>query len=282
MKEKIHTIPLGNIYYWTNLIDKEKITLVFLPGLTADHRLFEKQLEYFEYKYNVFVWDAPGHNLSWPFDFNFNLEDKAKWLNDILEKEGIKYPVIVGQSMGGYVGQMYAQLYPDKLKGFVSIDSAPLQKKYVTGIERWLLKKMEPVYYYYPWKSLVKAGTKGVAVSEYGRKLMHDIMMTYDGDKKRYSKLAGHGYRILAEAMERDLPYTINCPAILICGEKDKAGSCIRYNKAWHRNTNIPIKWIKDAGHNSNTDKPDVVNSLIEELIKIICNRKARSGILDR
>lgn len=282
MKEKIYTIPLGNIYYWTNLIDKEKITLVFLPGLTADHRLFEKQLEYFEYKYNVFVWDAPGHNLSWPFDFNFNLEDKAKWLNDILEKEGIKYPVIVGQSMGGYVGQMYAQLYPDKLKGFVSIDSAPLQKKYVTGIERWLLKKMEPVYYYYPWKYLVKSGTKGVAVSEYGRKLMYDMMMTYDGDKKRYSKLAGHGYRILAEAMERDLPYTIECPAMLICGEKDKAGSCIRYNKAWHRNTNIPIKWIKDAGHNSNTDKPEVVNSLIEELIKIICNRKARSGILNR
>lgn len=282
MKEKIHTIPLGNIYYWTNLIDKEKITLVFLPGLTADHRLFEKQLEYFEYKYNVFVWDAPGHNHSWPFDFNFNLEDKAKWLNDILEKEGIKYPVIVGQSMGGYVGQMYAQMYPDKLKGFISIDSAPLQKKYVTGIERWLLKRMEPVYYYYPWKYLVKSGTKGVAESEYGRKLMYDIMMTYDGDKKRYSKLAGHGYRILAEAMERDLPYTIECPAMLICGEKDKAGSCIRYNKAWHRNTQIPIKWIKDAGHNSNTDKPEVVNSLIEELIKIICNRKAKSGILDR
>lgn len=282
MKEKIYTIPLGNIYYWTNLIDKEKITLVFLPGLTADHRLFEKQLEYFEYKYNVFVWDAPGHNLSWPFDFNFNLEDKAKWLNDILEKEGIKYPVIVGQSMGGYVGQMYAHMYPDKLKGFISIDSAPLQKKYVTGIERWLLKRMEPVYYYYPWKYLVKSGTKGVSVSEYGRKLMYDMMMTYDGDKKRYSKLAGHGYRILAEAMERDLPYTIECPAMLICGEKDKAGSCIRYNKAWHRNTQIPIKWIKDAGHNSNTDKPEVVNSLIEELIKIICNRKAISGILGK
>lgn len=282
LNKRIHKTAMGEIHYWVNLIDDNAITLVFLPGLTADHRLFEKQLEYFEYKYNVFVWDAPGHNYSWPFDFNFDLEDKTKWLNDILEKEGIKYPVIVGQSMGGYVGQMYAQLYPDKLKGFVSIDSAPLQKKYVTGIERWLLKKMEPVYYYYPWKSLVKAGTKGVAVSEYGRKLMHDIMMTYDGDKKRYSKLAGHGYRILAEAMERDLPYTIECPAMLICGEKDKAGSCIRYNKAWHRNTNIPIKWIKDAGHNSNTDKPEVVNSLIEELIKIICNRKASSGILDR
>jgi len=41
--------------------------------------------------------------------------------------------------------------------------------------------------------------------------------------------------------------------AILICGEKDHAGSRIRYNKAWHKNTGIPIEWIKYAGHNSNT-----------------------------
>lgn len=43
--------------------------------------------------------------------------------------------------MGGYVGQAYAELFPNKLKGFISIDSAPLQRKYVTGIELWLLKK---------------------------------------------------------------------------------------------------------------------------------------------
>ena len=67
--------------------------------------------------------------------------------------------------------------------------------------------------------------------------------------------------------MEKDLPYRIECPALLICGEKDKAGSCIRYNKAWHKNTNIPIECIKDAGHNSNTDKPEMVNDLIEKLI---------------
>ena len=37
---------------------------MFLPGLTADHRLFEKQIEYFEKRQNVFVWDAPSHALS--------------------------------------------------------------------------------------------------------------------------------------------------------------------------------------------------------------------------
>lgn len=268
MKERIYQTQLGNIHYWVNIIDIDKATLVFLPGLTADHRLFDKQIEYFENKYNVFVWDAPAHASSWPFEFGFDLFDKAKWLNEILEKENITKPVIIGQSMGGYVGQVFAQLYPEKLKGFVSIDSAPIQRRYMTAIELWLLKRMEPVYLYYPWKSLLKSGTKGVAVTEYGRNLMYDIMMVYDGDKKRYSQIAGKGYKILADAVEKELPYAINCPALLICGEKDKAGSCIRYNKAWHKNTNIPIEWIKDAGHNSNTDKPEIVNSLIENLFK--------------
>lgn len=270
MIEKIHKTPCGNIHYWINIIDPQVVTLIFLPGLTADHRLFDKQIEYFENKYNVFVWDAPGHAASWPFQFDFNLMDKAKWLNEILEQEKIRRPVIVGQSMGGYVGQTYAELFPEKIKGFVSIDSAPLQRKYVTGIEIWLLKKMEPVYFYYPWKWLLKSGTNSVAISEYGRKLMYEIMMVYDGDKKRYAKISGHGFRMLAEAMEKDLSYSIHCPALLICGKKDMAGSCIRYNKAWHKHTQIPLEWIKDAGHNSNTDRPEIVNELIENLVKQI------------
>jgi len=268
MTENRYKTPSGEIHYWINMIDPNVVTLVFLPGLTADHRLFDKQIEFFENKYNVFVWDAPAHASSWPFRFDFDLMDKARWLNGILEQEGIQFPVIVGQSMGGYVGQAYAELYPEKLKGFISIDSAPLQRKYVSGIEIWLLKRMEPVYYYYPWKLLLKTGTKGVAVSEYGRKLMYEIMMTYDGDKKRYAKISGHGMKLIAEAMEKDLPYTIPCPALLICGEKDRAGSCIRYNKAWHKNTGIPIKWIKDAGHNANTDKPEEVNQIIRRFVE--------------
>lgn len=267
MKEKIYKTQSGDIHYWINMEHGfESITLIFLPGLTADHRLFDKQIEYFKEKYNVFVWDAPAHAKSWPFKFDFSLMDKAKWLEGILCRENIKHPIIVGQSMGGYVGQAYAELFPNRLEGFISVDSAPLQRKYVTWIELWLLKRMEPVYRLCPWKMLLKTGTNGVATSEYGRKLMHDIMMTYDDDKERYVKLSGHGMKILAEAMEANLPYEIRCPARLICGEKDHAGSCIHYNKKWYKNTGLPISWIKNAGHNSNTDAPQEVNSLIEEL----------------
>lgn len=267
MLEKTYATPKGAIHYWVSAQSGNGPALAFLPGLTADHRLFDRQVTHFEGKRSLLVWDAPGHASSWPFALDFTLMDKARWLDEILAAEGFDKPVIVGQSMGGYVGQAYAQQFPGKLAGFVSIDSAPLGRQYVTGIEIALLKRMEPVYRHYPWKWLLKSGTEGVATSDYGRALMRDMMMTYDGDQARYAALSGHGFRMLAEAMEADLPYRIDCPALLICGEKDRAGSCIRYNKAWHRQTGIPLEWIPGAGHNSNTDDPERVNALIEGLL---------------
>ena len=267
MIEKTYETSCGTIHYWTNDMTDSLVSLVFLPGLTADHRLFDKQIAYFEFKCRVLVWDAPGHGKSWPFDFSFTLSDKAQWLNAILQREGIYRPVIIGQSMGGYIGQMYSQLYPDQIGGFIAINSAPLQRRYITTLEIWLLKRMTSVYRYCPWQWLLKLGVNSVATSTYGRTLMYEIMMTYNGDKDRYARLSGHGSRLLAEAMEADLPYEIKCPALLICGEKDRAGSAIRYNRVWHKDSTIPIEWIAGAGHNSNTDAPDVVNRLIEMFI---------------
>lgn len=268
MSEKIYETNLGSIHYWTwGAMDGQDITLVFLPGLTADHRLFEKQVQHFAGKCNVLVWDPPGHGASWPFDLTFHLADQATWLEAILERENVAQPVIVGQSMGGYVGQAYAQLYPRRLKGFIAIDSAPLQRSYVTAMEIWLLKRMGPVYRRYPWRRLLKSAPKAVAVTGYGRWLMREMMMVYDGNQQRYAAVSGHGFRILAEAMEADLPYEILCPALLICGKRDRAGSCVRYNKAWHRHSGIPIEWIENAGHNANADAPQEVNALIQRLV---------------
>ena len=48
MNERTYSTPLGKIHYWVHLISPDGVTLVFLPGLTADHRLFDKQIVYFE------------------------------------------------------------------------------------------------------------------------------------------------------------------------------------------------------------------------------------------
>lgn len=263
MNAKVLTTGKGSIHYWVNDISSDKKTLVFLPGLTADHRLFDKQVEFFESRCSVLVWDAPGHEESRPFELSFSLADKAHWLHDILELEGIKRPVLVGQSMGGYVSQAFIQCYPGEVAGFVSIDSAPLKREYYTAAELWLLKHITPVYKVYPHKALVRDGSKGCSTTEYGRELMKSFVELYDHDE--YCALAGHGFRILAEAVELELPYDIDCPVLLVCGKEDAAGSTRRYNKKWAQRTGLPIAWIEGAGHNSNTDCPNEVNALLAE-----------------
>lgn len=213
------------------------------------------------------VWDAPGHASFYPFRLDFTLFDLASWLDGIFVKERIKNPILIGQSMGGYVGQVYAQLFPEKLKGLITVDSPSLQRKYYTAMELWLLKNMETIYRIYPWKSLLKSGPKSVSTTDYGRKLMYNMMMVYDGDQKRYARLTGYGYKIFSEAVEKKLSYEVKCPQLVICGKEDRAGSCIRYLKAYERNTGKSVQWIDKAGHNSNTDQPDIVNRMIDEFL---------------
>ena len=76
MHEQAYETPCGTIRYWVGEgAAHEAPQLVFLPGLTADHRLFDKQIGYFEGKFPVFVWDAPGHASSRPFQLSFRLRD---------------------------------------------------------------------------------------------------------------------------------------------------------------------------------------------------------------
>jgi pimeloyl-ACP methyl ester carboxylesterase len=132
----------------------------------------------------------------------------------------------------------------------------------------WLLKRMDALYRLYPWKALLKLASKGAAATAYGQQLMLDMMMTYNEDPDRNVRLAGHGFKMLADAIEADLPYALKCPAMLICGDQDKIKSMIQVNEAWHRETQIPLHWVKDAGHNSNADRPEIVNDLIETFVE--------------
>ena len=87
MKENVYQTACGPIHYWRKVSDLNAPTLAFLPGLTADHRLFDKQIAFFEGKFNLFTWDAPGHASSWPFRLDFDLFDKARWLEEIFTLE---------------------------------------------------------------------------------------------------------------------------------------------------------------------------------------------------
>ena len=84
MIEKTYKTEFGDIHYYINMSVGSEITLAFLPGLTADHTLLEKQIEYFENKYDILVWDAQGHNSNAdrPEEINAIIENFATAINE--------------------------------------------------------------------------------------------------------------------------------------------------------------------------------------------------------
>lgn len=237
--------------------------LVFLPGLSADHRLFEKQMEYFSKYRNCLVWDPPAHGESRPFDLDFTMDSLAGYLHRILQKEEIKECVLIGQSFGGYVAQAFMSLFKGIAIGFVSIDSAPLDRRYYSKAELWLLRHTYRFYMCFPWRLLVKAGSYSCAETEYGRRLMRTMMLSYG--KKEYCRLAARGYMILSECLSSGSGRP-DCPVLLISGKKDRQITNI-YNRKWAAGARMQVHWIDGAGHNANTDRPETVNRLIETFV---------------
>lgn len=267
MDEKRFSTKQGDIVYWVSrCANNDTPWLVFLPGLTADHSLFEPQLAYFEDKAHVLTWDAPAHRASRPYPLNFTMDDYARYVHEILAVEGAGKPVLIGQSLGGYVSQAYIDLYPGETAGFISIDSAPLQKHYMTNWEIWLLRHTKLMYLSIPWGLLVRLACTGISTTQAGRDNMREMMESYT--KREYCELAAHGYRMLADAIDTERPYIIDCPALIMCGEKDAAASTRRYNSAWAEKGGMHLVWIPGAGHNATLDNPDFVNAQIEHFVE--------------
>ncbi|MBR3316600.1 MAG: alpha/beta hydrolase [Atopobiaceae bacterium] len=267
MNRKTFTTSSGTVAYWTDAsAGPDAPWLVFLPGLTADHTLFDAQMQHFSGTVNCMVWDAPAHGESRPYSLDFSMDDYARILREIIETERIEKPVLVGQSLGGYVSQAYMDLFPGETAGFVSIDSAPLKRRYYPTWEIKALRHTKGMYASIPWKLLKPWGMWGAATTERGRANMRSFMDSYS--KREYVDLAAHGYRMLANAIEAQRAYSIDCPALLLCGEKDHAGDVKAFNRKWTVGDNIPLVWVPGAGHNANVDNPNFVNAQIERFLK--------------
>ena len=66
-----------------------------MHGLTANHTMFGKQVDYFKEKYNVIVWDAPAHGKSRPYS-DFTYENAVTVMLKNLNELQIKKVVLIG------------------------------------------------------------------------------------------------------------------------------------------------------------------------------------------
>lgn len=258
MKEQMLQTDKGKVFYWqSDNWDINKDTIFFLHGLTADHSMFDGQITAFEKEYNLLTWDTPAHGKSRPFEV-FDFSDTFSYIEIILNNLSVERVILVGQSLGGYLAQSFIKRYPDRVKGFVSIDSTPYGLDYYSRFDIWILKQIEWMAHLYPLQWMKKSISKQVSATQESYDKMLQMLSPYK--KSDLCHLMGLGYiGFLNDNCELKIP----CPTLLILGEKDKTGKVVQYNKAWTKQTGYPLKIIKDAAHNANVDKPDEVNGCI-------------------
>lgn len=249
----------GEIHYWIKKNENSSAKcIVFTHGLTANHTMFEKQIEHFSSDYTVLTWDVPLHGLSRPYR-DFSYKQTAIELNRILEKEHISKVVLVGMSMGGYPSQMFASMFPTMVEGFIALDTTPFGTKYYSKTDLWWLKQVKPIAKWFPARMLRKSMAKSVSKSDYSYNKM--IEMLNPLTKDQIIEQMGIAYGKFA-VENKDI--TFSFPVLILLGDSDKTGKVRQYCKNWSTRTGYPLHIINHAAHFSNGDNPEQVNAEIE------------------
>ncbi|WP_028307999.1 alpha/beta fold hydrolase [Desulfitibacter alkalitolerans] len=255
----------GIIYYWIGgNQSKNANCIVFTHGMTADHTMFDKQVECFSEEYRIITWDVPLHGESRPYD-EFSYYNVAYELKRILDKEKIDKVILVGQSMGGYVCQEFAIQYPEKVSAFVAVDTNPFGHCYYSKWERSLLSKVSTIASWFPHSILIRSIAKGATKTKYAYENLYDSVSKLD--KKEIIFIMNMAY---GGFLERKENIRFDFPVLLVVGDNDNTGYVKKYNQKWSKHDGYPLKFITNAAHNSNVDNYKEFNKITMDFLNSI------------
>lgn len=98
-------------------------TLLLLHGYLENTSMWEAYSNDLARNFQVVIPDLPGHGQSEVYAETHRMELMAEKVNEVLDELGITEVLIVGHSMGGYVTLAFAELYPQKTKAFILMNS---------------------------------------------------------------------------------------------------------------------------------------------------------------
>jgi pimeloyl-ACP methyl ester carboxylesterase len=103
---------------------KDAETIVFVHGWSGNVQNWWDQLEHFEGRYHVLVFDAPGHGKSerGPH-LDYTMEQHVAVLDGLLDALAIDRAVVVGNSGGGWIAAQYAAQHPERVTKLVLSDA---------------------------------------------------------------------------------------------------------------------------------------------------------------
>lgn len=99
--------------------------IVFLHGFCESKDLWTDFIKPLVHQFRIIALDMPGHGES-PMTDDFSMENQARQVQETLQALQVEKCLLVGHSMGGYVGMALAELFPELLYGLCLFHSSAL------------------------------------------------------------------------------------------------------------------------------------------------------------
>ena len=136
--------------------------IIFVHGLTANAFCFQAFADDLARDHRVFAYDLRGRGDSDKPESGYSVPIHATDLAELIDELGLDRPVVVGHSLGAFVGLYFAVHYPKKLSKLVLIDAgAPLPWRTVEEQPAWLTTSINrlgtPVPSFEEYKQHLKA-----------------------------------------------------------------------------------------------------------------------------
>lgn len=239
---------------------KENDLIVFLHPAFADHRAFDRQIDFFANNYRVITMDMPGHGLFQ--SGRARIDHTIHYIHAIMESENYNKAHFVGVSMGSLIAQYFALHYPEKvhsmtvLGGYdINADNKELNKAQRSENLKWFFKALFSMNSFRRYVATVSVNRPEEKVHFYEMAMMFT--------RKSFLAMSG-----LGNVVKHREGVIQNYPLLILCGDRD-IELAIRMSKKWNEgNPSSEFYMFENAGHCANMDDPEAFNTILMEFIK--------------
>ena len=97
--------------------------VVLLHGFLENKSMWRAFIHELSKKHRIITIDLLGHGETECLGYIHSMEDQADMVHAVLHELKIRKAVLIGHSLGGYIGLAFAELYPDYMKGLFLLNS---------------------------------------------------------------------------------------------------------------------------------------------------------------
>lgn len=243
-------------YYIDDTANKDWV--VFIHAAFVNHKMFEKQFEYFSGKYNLLAVDILGHGNSLKAGKGDTIEKMSYWLNQIFQKHNIEVAHLVGVSLGSVFIQDFANKYNNKvlsLACFGGYDINNFDTKKQKSNSKEQMKMMLKAIFSIKW--FAKANKKISAYTSEAQEEFYKLNIQFK--KKSFMYLAKL-QNLINKFPNKQRKYKL----LVGCGEYDIPMEIDIVNE-WAEREHCDKIIIQGAGHCVNMDKPKEFCTCLED-----------------